>query len=758
VSDATLVMDDHERRQAQYLSRQTVRPPLHVPGYESEQFLGKGAFGEVWVATDSNTGRRVAIKFYNHRGGLDWSLLSREVEKLRFLFNDRHVVQLLEVGWDADPPYYIMEYLEHGSLEDLLKAGPLSIRDAVAMVREIATGLIHAHGKGILHCDLKPANILLDQDGRPRLADFGQSRLSHEQDPALGTLFYMAPEQADMKAAPDARWDVYALGAVFYQMLTGHPPHRRSAAATELLKTGSLIERLEHYRRLILDSPKPSEHRRVRGVNRMLADIIDRCLVANPKERLANVQSFLSALDSWANRLARRPLLFLGAMGPILVLLVLGLFAWRGLEMTVSRSQEALTSRALESDYFAARFVADQFALDLEKRWRILEHEAGDDAVRRPLADIGTQAVGSAEYRKIQAGLQSWVEGRFQHYQAQFKPGTEARSWFVTDRRGVQVARSPYSKKTVDKNFATREYFHGQDHERQAAAGTAPEPIREPHRTSVFLSHTTQTWMVAFSVPIWSLAAESKEVIGVLCMAVEVGNFLELMGSKDHFAVLIDTRKDAVNKRAGLVVEHPYWDTETKDGANIYYVSDVVLSRADVLRQQRARELRERFLKKTETGETPVEFTREHARAQDFRGDYPDPVPGYDHESWLATLEPVILTHRAGQIWDTGFVVVVEERYRTTVEPVRTLESRLLTLGLGALSVVALLVTLLWDFVILVLNGTVGTRLMTRLRLWAGLPPAGPSLASSSSTVPPSSSSGGTGTTVIADKEMAIDN
>jgi serine/threonine protein kinase len=752
MSDATLTMGENERRQAQHLSRQQAHPPIHIPGYEGEQFLGKGAFGEVWLAIDRNTSRKVAIKFYNHRGGLDWSLLSREVEKLRFLFNDRHVVQLLAVGWDSDPPYYVMEYLERGSLEDLLQAGPLPVREAVAMVREIAVGLIHAHGKGILHCDLKPANILLDQDGRPRLADFGQSRLSHEQYPALGTLFYMAPEQADMKAAPDVRWDVYALGAVFYHLLIGHPPYRQSTGATELLKTGNLSERLEHYRRLILEAPKSAEHRRLPGVNRMLGDIIDRCLAPNPKHRFANVQSFLSALDGWANRLARRPLLLLGALGPVLVLLVLALFAWRGLDMTVSQSKDALTSRALESDYFAARFVADQFALDVEKRWRILEHEAGDDSLRKQTAAIGTQTVGSPEYRKSQAGLQTWVLERFQHYQAQFKPGTEARSWFVTDRRGVQVARGPYSKDTVDKNFATRDYFHGKGHEVPTPTGAAPEPIHKPHRTIVFLSSATKTLMVGFSVPVWGPAPRDKEVIGVLCMAVELGNFLEFTGSKDQFAVLIDTRKDAENKRAGLVVEHPYWDTEQRDQAQVYYVSDEVLARAAPLQQKRAQELRDHFLKKAQTGTTPAEFTREHAHQHDFRGDYPDPVPGYDEESWLATMEPVILARGADQIWDTGWVVVVEERYGRTMEPVGALQNRLLNLGLGALVVVAIVVTVLWGFVILVLNGTVGSRLMAGLRRWAGLPAGGTSLTSSSSSAsaPPSPSSA-FGTTVIVD-------
>ena len=144
-----------------------------------------------------------------------------------FLSADRYVVQLLDVGWDAEPPYYVMEYVEHGSLDDLLRRhGTFSVPEAVELFREIAVGLAHAHGKGVVHCDLKPANILLDQDHKPRLADFGQSRLSHEQKPALGTLFYMAPEQADLEAVPDVRWDVYALGAILYTLLVGSPPHR----------------------------------------------------------------------------------------------------------------------------------------------------------------------------------------------------------------------------------------------------------------------------------------------------------------------------------------------------------------------------------------------------------------------------------------------------------------------------------------------------------------------------------------------------
>ena len=103
-SEHTQHQSPEEQREAQELSLKRSQPPTEVPGYETHRFLGSGAYGEVWVGIDKNTGRQVAIKFFLHGRGVDWSLLSRETEKLVFLAADRYVVQLLDVGWDAEPP------------------------------------------------------------------------------------------------------------------------------------------------------------------------------------------------------------------------------------------------------------------------------------------------------------------------------------------------------------------------------------------------------------------------------------------------------------------------------------------------------------------------------------------------------------------------------------------------------------------------------------------------------------------------------
>ncbi|MES2789331.1 MAG: serine/threonine-protein kinase, partial [Planctomycetota bacterium] len=368
VADRTWVQSDADRERSRGLSLRREHPPASVPGYQIKDSLGEGAYGSVWLATELGTGKNVAIKFYTQRRGLDWSLLNREVEKLAVLYTCRNIVGLIAVGWDADPPYYVMEYLENGSLANLLAQEPLPAKEAARIGRDVLMALVHAHGSGILHCDLKPANILLDKNLEARLADFGQSRLSHEQHHALGTLFFMAPEQADINAVPDARWDVYAWGAVLYEALTGQPPYRSPENERRLAETQPAERRLETYQNILRNDPRPKAHWRVRGVDRRLAEIIDRCLQIDPNLRYPNAQAVLDALDVRARLLANRPLLTLGIAVPILLLLVIGTVANRAMSAAVKSAQDNLLDRALESDAVTVRILARSIERELEDR------------------------------------------------------------------------------------------------------------------------------------------------------------------------------------------------------------------------------------------------------------------------------------------------------------------------------------------------------------------------------------------------------
>lgn len=573
--EKTQFQDDDQQRQSRELSRQRSHPPTEVPGYEPRQFLGAGAYGEVWVAVDENTGRKVAIKFYTHRSGVDWSLLSREVEKLVFLSADRYVVQLLDVGWDAQPPYYVMEYVSGGSLQQLLdNEGNLPVGEAVEMFREIATGLLHAHGKGVLHCDLKPDNILLDQDRKPRLADFGQSRLSHEQTPALGTLFYMAPEQADLDALPDARWDVYALGALLYTMLTGAAPYRSEAIIEEIDSDSTLVGRLETYRERIRSAPIPAEHRQIPGVDRDLADIVDRCLSENPDSRFPNVQSVLTAIRNRDQTKDRRPLLLLGLIGPLLFLLVLALFGGSAYNRSVANSGEMIRDWTSQSSHFAAKFVAAAVARDIEHYFRLVGRQAEDDALQQTVLDLNKELrdvltglvndqLTEDEKRQLREQFRKHrLQNRLQERTAHLIENTHdnVASWFITDARGLQLAssfRSEENESTVGRDFSYRTYFHGgnEDLTPQSRHQDVP-PITAIHLSTVFQSRATNTWKVAVSSPI----VANGETVGVIALTLELGRLVnptEFAATDARFATLVDGRQGADQ---GRILQHPLFD------------------------------------------------------------------------------------------------------------------------------------------------------------------------------------------------------
>ncbi len=721
-SSLTPIMEDADRQQSRTLSLRGCGPPLDLPGYTDWRFLGQGAYGEVWVAVHANSGRKVAIKFYSRRSTLDWSLLAREVEKLRHLFADRYVVQLFEVGWDAEPAYYVMEYMENGSLEQRLRDGPLSVEEALTIFRELAVGLAHAHAKGILHCDLKPANVLIDQDGKPRLADFGQSRLSNDQSPALGTLFYMAPEQADMTAVPDVRWDVYALGAVLYRMLTGAAPYRGEAKVSEILGSGGLDQRLLRYRTFIREAPPPRMHRQVPGVDRDLARIIENCLAVKPHRRFASVQAVIHALDARASGRARRPLLIVGVLAPVLIVLALGGIVGGMMRSGFLAAKEELIERQREENRFTAEVVSERFADEIENRWRILQAEAAEPCLAEWVA-LGIDIWKEHGYRAERDALMAWLSQRHEHYNTHyFTPHNRADRWFMDDRQGFEIAISPEDDLTLRKNYSFRDYFRGTN---ALIEGDVVTIIRRPHCSSVYLTQFrgTKAPTVTFSVPVYPAGdnAEEGEPIGILAMAVNPRDLIRLPDSEEQFPILIDTRPDWARRRWSVLPlgrsngeRIPLLATESVKGVP-YLIDDRI--RAD------AEELVNTPLVGAATPQTKV-----------YPEDPSEPVlgPPPGEKPWLGALAPVIVREPDGRPAKTGFVVLIQQDY-DSITLLEDWGSRVATWAVAGLAVVIVLMGALWYFVIFILNASPESRWGGRMRR-AGLGSGDSSHSGSSSS------------------------
>src|SRR5580765_4542690 len=201
--------------------------------YELLEEIGRGGQGVVFRARQKSLNRTVALKVINLGQWASKAHLKRfrrEAEAAASL-DHPSIVPIYEVGERDGSCYFSMKFVEGGQLDEVVTRTPMSIRHAVELIAKVARTVHYAHEHGILHRDIKPGNILLDQKGEPHLTDFGLARLVETESTitrtldVMGTPSYMAPEQAvgETKKLTSAT-DVYGLGAVLYQLLTGHPP------------------------------------------------------------------------------------------------------------------------------------------------------------------------------------------------------------------------------------------------------------------------------------------------------------------------------------------------------------------------------------------------------------------------------------------------------------------------------------------------------------------------------------------------------
>jgi tetratricopeptide (TPR) repeat protein/predicted Ser/Thr protein kinase len=259
--------------------------------YELLGELGRGGMGVVYKARQTKLDRLVALKVIRageHSSAEERRRFDREARAVARLHHP-HVVQVYDLGEADGRPFFAMEYVEGTSLARRLDGTPWPADRAAALVEASARAIHYAHGQGIVHRDLKPANILLTADGQPRITDFGLAKWldgpgkGSETGQALGTPSYMAPEQAGGNGRPvGPPADVYALGTVLYELLTGRPPFRAATA-------------LETAVQVLKDEPvRPGRLRP--GLPKDLETVCLKCLEKDPPKRFASAEALADDL------------------------------------------------------------------------------------------------------------------------------------------------------------------------------------------------------------------------------------------------------------------------------------------------------------------------------------------------------------------------------------------------------------------------------------------------------------------------------
>ena len=296
---SALAQDDYDpsktsRRSDQLIPGSDEGAPIEFGDYDLLEELGRGSQGVVYRARQKSLNRTVALKVIAYgqlASQVHLKRFRREAEAAASL-DHPCIVPIYEVGERDGCCYFSMKFVEGGQLDEVVRRTPVSIRQSTELIAKVARTVHYAHEHNILHRDIKPGNILLDQRGEPHLTDFGLARLLETESTVtrtrevMGTPSYMAPEQAAGETTKvSSATDVYGLGAVLYQLLTGHPP----------FAGGTTYETI----RLLLNTEPRKPRALNRKIDRELSTICLKCLEKDPKRRYSSALALTEDLEHW---------------------------------------------------------------------------------------------------------------------------------------------------------------------------------------------------------------------------------------------------------------------------------------------------------------------------------------------------------------------------------------------------------------------------------------------------------------------------
>jgi serine/threonine-protein kinase len=656
------------------------------PRYVQLEYRASGGLGDIYQAQDEHLKRFVALKFIQDRHLTDRDSRDRFLLEAEITGRLDHpgVVPVYGLGQSSDGrPFYAMRFIEGVTLRQAIDAyhrADWKARGATAQHLELHRLLSHlvaacntiaySHNRGVVHRDIKPDNIMIGRYHETLVLDWGLA-LSVERDErarasgektlmpgaavadssslsGAGTIGYMSPEQLPDSFTPvGPASDIYSLGATLYRILAGGTPIQGPP-------------NMETWRRI-----REGDYCRVREANprapKALAAVCEKAMRLRPEDRYTTALELADDLQnymadepvsvyrepafervmrwarrhrSWTTSLGAAAALVLGVS--FLASIVLGRMAQSERDVRLAAAS-ARDQSLRQSSMFAARTIAD----DIDRAWRILTERADDPELHKVLLAASQAKPLSAESK----ALQGWLDRSYLDSQIADKSD----SWFITDRQGIQRARTPYSKKTIGENFARRDYFHGLGHDLPLGADRAGvEPIHDVRLSITYRSQTDAATRVAYSVPIWEGGDDSPgtQPLGVLAMSVITGQF-ELLDN----AILVDLRPDALSgvERKGLVLQHPRLPdaASTSDWARLPRLSDDWVRSLEQLTDRVLAERSSRHTEKLRLGTLVRSF--------------PDPLEPPGSPLKTASISPVIIESRGARPIKTGWVVIVTE-------------------------------------------------------------------------------------------------
>jgi len=413
-----------------------------VPGsklgpYEIVSPLGAGGMGEVYRARDSRLGRDVALKILPQSFAADGERLHRFEQESRAVaaFNHPNILAIHDVGQHNGSPFLVSELLEGESLRAVLDRGALPQRKAIDYGVQIAQGLAVAHAKEIVHRDLKPENLFVTRDGRLKILDFGLAKAAQKTSGAgpdsdgatltsaqtaagmvMGTASYMAPEQVRAESV-DARTDIFACGAVLYEMLSGHRAFRRDTSAETMTA--------------VLKDDPPELTVTQHPISPALERIVRRCLEKSPEQRFQSAKDLaftLEALSGTSHASAAQPGVVAARRKPLTIALATlsGIAALAGAYFAGTRSasskQPTFERLTFQRGYIrGARFTPDGQTVIYSAAWdgrpyevfssRVGDHHARSLDLKNAMV-VGVSAVGDiALLTNVQRSLDSnWMQ------------------------------------------------------------------------------------------------------------------------------------------------------------------------------------------------------------------------------------------------------------------------------------------------------------------------------------------------------------